>query len=81
MKTRSYCWCGCGNPVPDDAYFRPGHDVRAILWLVRAEYGTIQNAIAAHGYGPGRRDWSLFSTISDMALNGARATSKRSGRD
>lgn len=47
------CWCGCGAETPIGAFFAPGHDKRAESAVILAEYGSVAEFLAAHGYGPG----------------------------
>ena len=46
------CWCGCGAATPTRSLFLPGHDRVAESSVIRAEYGTVADFLAAHGYGP-----------------------------
>ena len=46
------CWCGCGKSASRGAYFVSGHDKRAEAAVVKVEYGSVPELLAAHGYGP-----------------------------
>lgn len=50
------CWCGCGRETTPSAFFVSGHDKVAEAAVVRAEYGSVAEFLAAHGYGPGQRN-------------------------
>ncbi len=50
------CWCGCGTEVPARSFFVPGHDKVAESKVIRAEYGTVADFLAAHGFGPGGKN-------------------------
>ena len=47
------CWCGCGETTDARSFFLPGHDKRAESMVILAEYGSVVDFLAAHGYGPG----------------------------
>jgi hypothetical protein len=47
------CWCGCGAETPTRSLFLAGHDRIAESRVIRAEYGSVADFLAAHGYGPG----------------------------
>jgi hypothetical protein len=47
------CWCRCGAEVPTRSFFVPGHDKIAESKVIVAEYGSVVDFLAAHGYGPG----------------------------
>jgi hypothetical protein len=49
------CWCGCGTEVDARAFFVRGHDKRAEAGVIRREYGSVVDFLAAHGYGPTRK--------------------------
>ena len=49
------CWCGCGTEVPARSFFVSGHDKVAESKVIVAEYGSVADFLAAHGYGPGGR--------------------------
>lgn len=46
------CWCGCGAETPTRSLFLAGHDRIAEGLVIRAEYGSIADFLAAHDYGP-----------------------------
>jgi hypothetical protein len=50
------CWCGCGTETPAVSFFLPGHDKVAESKVIMAEYGSVADFLAAHGYGPGGRN-------------------------
>ena len=50
------CWCGCGAETPTRSLFLAGHDRKAEARVIRAEYGSVADFLAAHGYGPGRKN-------------------------
>jgi hypothetical protein len=50
------CWCGCGEPTSRKAFFTSSHDRKAESMLIRMHFGTIAGLLAAHAYGPGRRN-------------------------
>jgi hypothetical protein len=50
------CWCGCGAETPTRSLFLSGHDRIAESAVIRAEYGSVADFLAAHGYGPGRKN-------------------------
>ena len=50
------CWCGCGETTPTRSLFVPGHDRKAESRVIRAEYGSVADFLAAHGYGPGGKN-------------------------
>ena len=53
----SECWCGCGTEVTDGKHWAPdGHDQRAVNWLIKLKYGTRTDFLAAHGYGPKKKN-------------------------
>ncbi len=45
------CWCGCGKPCGEGAWFRPGHDSHARARIER-RYGSTANMVAIHGGPP-----------------------------
>lgn len=47
------CWCGCGATTEARSFFLPGHDKIAESRVIVAEYGSVADFLAAHGYGPG----------------------------
>jgi hypothetical protein len=47
------CWSGCGRPTSARAFFVATHDRIAESAVIKAEYGSIPDFLAAHGYGPG----------------------------
>jgi hypothetical protein len=49
------CWCGCGETTPTRSLFLPGHGRKGESRVIRAEYGSVA-VLAAHGYGPGRKN-------------------------
>jgi hypothetical protein len=51
MPTGS-CWCGCGEEIASLSLFLPGHDKKAESKVILAEYGSVADFLAAHGYGP-----------------------------
>lgn len=53
------CWCGCGSPTSRGAFFVTGHDKRAESAVIKAEYGTVPDFLAKHGYGPGGKNPSI----------------------
>jgi hypothetical protein len=46
------CWCGCGRQTSPRAFFVQTHDRTAESAMIRAEYGSIPDFLAAHAYGP-----------------------------
>lgn len=48
------CYCGCGAPLPENKFWLPGHDHRAICQAI-AEFGSSANLIASLGMAPARR--------------------------
>ena len=50
------CWCGCGERVPAGSFWVLSHDRKGEGMLVRLEYGSIADMLAAHGYGPNGRN-------------------------
>jgi hypothetical protein len=49
------CWCGCGQPTSPGSFFVQTHDRKAESAVIKAEYGSIADFLAAHGYGPGAK--------------------------
>ena len=49
------CWCGCGAIVSTRSFFVSGHDKTAESKVILAEYRSVADFLAAHGYGPGGR--------------------------
>jgi hypothetical protein len=47
------CWCNCGAEVPSRSFFVSGHDRVAESRVIRREYGSVPDFLAAHGYQPG----------------------------
>jgi hypothetical protein len=47
------CYCGCGGKIADPTkFFLQGHDKRAEAEVIANEYGSVQQFVASHGYGP-----------------------------
>ena len=46
------CWCGCRGKTKTGKFFLPSHDRKAEAALIKAEYGSIAELLARHGYGP-----------------------------
>lgn len=51
------CYCGCGGSTK--GHFQPGHDRRALSFVVQAEYGSTSTFLDAHGSRPGQSDSSV----------------------
>lgn len=46
MPEEKPCYCGCGRPTKTG--FAPGHDLRAVMRIVRERYGSVEAFLAAH---------------------------------
>ena len=51
-QTTGLCWCECGSPTAEGKHFVQYHDRKAEAALVEAEYGSIADMLAHHGFGP-----------------------------
>jgi hypothetical protein len=70
MAEQAVCWCGCGTPT--GATWAPGHDSQAASMLAELLYGTsdIAARLAAHGFGPGRRNLTDVHRAATAAATG-----------
>ena len=54
VEPTGWCFCGCGQRVPDGRFFVPSHDRRAEADIIRERYGSIAAFVAAHLHEPRR---------------------------
>ena len=51
------CWCNCGEPTTRGAFFKPGHDRRAVSLVLEIHHrGSIAQFLVDMGYGPGGKN-------------------------
>ena len=51
------CWCNCGELTARGAFFRPGHDRRAVSYVLEILHkGSIAQFLLDKGFGPGGKD-------------------------
>lgn len=51
------CWCGCGAEVTLGAFFKPGHDRKAVQRVIVREYGSAAAFLTKYGSAPGGKHW------------------------
>ena len=56
VRPTGWCFCGCGQRVPEGRFFVPSHDRRAEADIIRERYGSIAAFVAAHLHEPHRTD-------------------------
>lgn len=66
--TGNYCWDGCGKPVAEGRDFVHGHDVSGAMKAIIIDWGGVKEFLAACGYGPGERDYSLEVTYMEHMM-------------
>ena len=71
IKADGHCWCGCGKPTSRRAFFVPSHDRKAEAAVLAIHYGgSIAQVLAAHGYGPGRKN--LCTAVTELKKTSSR---------
>ena len=51
------CWCNCGESTGRGAFFRTGHDRRAVSYVLEIKHkGSIAQFLLDKGYGPGGKN-------------------------
>ena len=59
------CWCGCGAEIGIGSFFASGHDKVAESRVIREQYGSVADFVAAHGYQPAGEHWPGTEDRSD----------------
>lgn len=65
------CWCGCKKEAAIGSFFARGHNKRAIAQVIKKEYGSVQDFLVAHGFGPGNElDDAETDAVNEMVHSG-----------